>query len=172
MLLLILAEVRKMTSKRSLIAALIGFALMTAMPVVADAGGRQEPGAVVPIGHHYGWRNHTYYSPGLVCDDDGDDCHPAMQCDEDGDDCHSSWSDEDDDYEPYSGYEREYYPPSYYGGSTFIGRDAVPTYNSYHYNPGYDGAYNAPYYNNGTHGTTSPLLPLLLTLMAGSSGPR
>jgi hypothetical protein len=129
------------------------------MPVVSAAGGSQEPGAFVPIGHHYGWRNHTYYPPGLVCDEDGDDCH-------------SWWSDEDDDYEPYSGYEREYYPPSYYGGSAFSGHDAVPTYNSYRYNPGYDSAYNAPYYNNGSHGTTSPLLPLLLTLIAGSSGSR
>ena len=140
-----------MKLKQSLMAALVGIAMMISMPMVAAAHDRdadeyqgtqwQEPGAIVQIGHHYGWRNHANYSPGLVCDEDGDDCHSSM------------WSDDDDDCED------QYYDPSYYGGPAFNGR--VPTYNSYGYNSGYNDPYDTPYYDNGPYGTMSTLAPLL-----------
>lgn len=233
-----------MKSKQILTVALVGIAMIIAMPIVAaagdqEAGGYQDtqwqaPGGLIPVGHHYGWRNHANYDPGLVCDEDGDDCHDAVQCDEDGDDCHPAVQcDEDgDDCEPAIGYEGHYYGPSYYGGPAIGGRTGrllaaqarvsariararargdwhsvndgyrelraidgelyglgasrdnraysagsaftsptangllgrfagVPAYNSYSYNSGYNGAYNAPYSNNGTYGTMSTLVPLL-----------
>ncbi len=116
-----------MKSKQSLMAALVGIATMIAMPIAAAAGYQyadkyentqwQAPGAVIPVGHHYGWRNSASHNPDLICDEDGDDCHPAVQCDEDGDDCHSAvWPDEDDDEcEPSSRYEGQYYAQSYRG---------------------------------------------------------
>src|SRR5437899_592987 len=108
MLSLLLRGIRQMNAKQSLMAALVGIGTMIAMPLVATAGDRyagnyensrwQAPGAVMPVGHHHGWRNSAQYNPGLICDEDGDDCHPAIQCDEDGDDCHyATWPDGDDD---------------------------------------------------------------------------
>ena len=91
------------------------------------------------VGHHCGWRNHSNYNSNLICDDDGDDCYLAAWPDEDEDDC-----------EPYAEYEDQYYAPSY--------NDRA--YNN-DYNPGYDGAYNAPYDNDGTYGGLSALAPLL-----------
>ncbi len=141
-----------MKLKQSLMAALVAIAMMISMPIVAAAGDRdldeyqnaqrQEPGAIVHVGHHYGWRNHANYSPDLICDEDGDDCHSSIWSDDDDEDC-----------------EGQYYGPSYYGGPAFNGRGR--TYNSYDYNSGYDDAYDTPYYDNGPHGTTSTLAPLL-----------
>ena len=144
-------------------AALVGIAAMIAIPVTAYAGDRyayentqwQAPGAVIPVGHHYGWRNYTGYNSGLICDEDGDDCHPALQCDEDGDDCHYAWPDADDDYceggryygQRVPAYNRYRYDP--------------PAYNDYGYNQRYGGAYNDPYDNNGIYGGLSTLAPLL-----------
>ncbi len=143
-----------MKAKQSLMAALVGIATIIAMPIAAAAGDQhtewQGPGAVMRVGHHYGWRNHANDYSGLLCDEDGDDCHAAVQCDEDGDDCHSStWPGEDyDEFEPSTGYEDRYYAPS-----------GVPAYNSY--DSGYDRAYNGPYNNNGAYGSMSNLGPLL-----------
>src|SRR5260370_26514210 len=142
---------RQMKLKQSLMAALVGIAMMISMPMVAAARDRdadeyqnaqwQEPGAIVQVGHHYGWRNHANYSPGLICDEDGDDCHSSISSD-DGDDC-----------------EDQYSGPSYYGGPAFNGRGR--TYNSYDSNSGYDDAYDTPYSDNAPHGTMSTLAPLL-----------
>jgi hypothetical protein len=150
-----------MKSKQSLMAVLVGIAAMIAMPLVATAGDHyanyentwQAPGAVIPVGHHYGWRNSAHYNSGLVCDEDGDDCHPSLQCDADGDDCRPAVQcDADgDDCEPSGGYEGQYYTPSYRGRA----------YHNYDYNQGYGGAYNAPYDNNGAYGGLSTLAPLL-----------
>ena len=162
-----------MNAKQSVMAALLGIAAMIAMPLAASAGDRdadyvntnwQSPGAVIPVGHHYGWRNQANYNSGLVCDEDGDDCHPAAQCDEDGDDCRPALQcDADgDDCRPYTGY--QYYAPSYdyrrynnRGYNPGYGRQ----YDSYDYNPEYGGAYNAPYDNNGAYGGLSALAPFL-----------
>ena len=140
-----------MKVKQSLMAAIVGLATMIAMPIAADAGDQhtqwQAPGAVVLVGHHYGWRNHSNDYSGLACDEDGDDCQPAAQCDEDGDDCHSTvWPGEnDDEFEPPPQYQDRHYAP--------------PAYNSYDY--GYNGAYDRPYNNNGAYGSMSSLAPLL-----------
>ena len=141
-----------MKLKQSLMAALVGIAMMISMPIVAAAGDRdldeyqnaqrQEPGAIVHVGHHYGWRNHANYSPDLICDEDGDDCHSSIWSDDDDEDC-----------------EDQYYGPSYYSGPASDRR--VPTYNSYGYNSGPNDAYDTPYYDNGPHGTMSTLAPLL-----------
>lgn len=164
-----------MKLKQSLMAALVGVATMLAMPLAATAGDHyadyentQWPasGAVIPVGHHYGWRNSAPYNSGLVCDEDGDDCHPAIQCDADGDDCRPAvrCDADGDDCEPSSGYAGQYYAPSYnyrpynnYGQNSGYGRP----YNKDVYNPGYGGAYNAPYDNNGAYGGLSTLAPLL-----------
>src|SRR6266481_1392111 len=120
----------QMNSKQNLIAALLGIATMIAMPITASAF----------VGHHYGWRNDASCNHDLICDEDGDDCYSA------------AWPDEyEDDFEPYAGYENQYYAPSY--------NDRA--YNNYDYNPGYGGEYNAPYDNNGAYGGLSTLAPLL-----------
>jgi hypothetical protein len=165
-----------MNAKQSLMAALVGIATMIAMPLAAAAGDHyanyentqwQASGAVIPAGHHYGWRNRANYNPGMVCDEDGDDCHPALQCDEDDDDCRPAVQcDADgDDCEPSAGYSGQYYAPPYnyrkynnYGYNPGYGR---PYDNSYDYNSGYGSPYNAPYDNNGAYGGLSALAPLL-----------
>jgi hypothetical protein len=93
-----------MKAKQTLIAVMVGIATMIAMPIAAAA-----------------WGNQARYNSGLICDEDGDDCHAALQCDEDGDDCYpATWPGEDDDYfAPSAGYEDQYYAPSYYGGPEF-----------------------------------------------------
>ena len=174
-----------MNAKQSLMAAIVGIAAIIAMPLAASAGGYhgdnyantqwQARGAVMPVGHHYGWRNSANNNSGLVCDADGDDCHPAVQCDADGDDC-----------QPSSGYEGQYYgqrapaynnyrynPPSYNNRGYDQGYGSgygAPAYNDHDYNQGYGGgAYNAPYDNNGAYAGTyggasgglSTLAPLL-----------
>lgn len=165
-----------MKARQGLMAALVGIATIIAMPMAATAGEYessqwQASGAVVPAGHHYGWRNRAQYNPGLVCDEDGDDCHPAVQCDEDGDDCRPAVQcDADgDDCRPYSGYQGQYYAPSYRGrgyrnydynpgyGSGY----GAPAYNDYGYNQGYGGPYNTLYGNNAAFGGLSTLAPLL-----------
>ena len=176
-----------MNAKQSLMAALVGIASMVAMPLAASAGGYannyentqwQAPGAVIPVGHHNGWRNRANYNSGLVCDADGDDCHPALQCDADGDDCRPAVQcDADgDDCEPSAGYgyQGQYNAPSYRGRSynnyrynnydynSGYGRGyRAPAYNNYDYNSGYGGPYNAPYGNNQAYGGLSTLAPLL-----------
>ncbi len=169
-----------MKTKQSLMAALVGIAGMIAMPLAATAGDHyankyentqwQERGAVIPAGHYYGWRNRANNS-GLICDEDGDDCHPALQCDEDGDDCRPAVQcDADgDDCEPSTGYEGQSYTPSHrgraynnYGYNPGYGRGyGAPAYQNYDYNSGYGGAYNAPYDNNGAYGGLSTLAPML-----------
>lgn len=158
-----------MNAKQSLMAALVGIAAIIAIPVAASAGDRyayentqwQAPGAVIPVGHHYGWRNYTGYNSGLVCDEDGDDCHPALQCDEDGDDCRPTmpWDEDGDDCEPYGGYESQYYGHRVPAYNDY--RYNPPAYNNYGYNQGYGGAYNDPYDNSGIYGGLSTLAPLL-----------
>jgi len=180
MLSLLLRGIRQMNAKQSLMAALVGIAAMIAMPIAASAGGYgdnyentrwQASGAVIPVGHHYGWRNHANYNSGLICDEDGDDCHPAVQCDEDGDDCRPAVQcDADgDDCHPYTGYgyQGQYYAPSYrgrtYNNHRYNNYDSGygRQYNNYDYNSGYGGTYNAPYDNNGAYGGLSTLAPLL-----------
>ena len=163
-----------MKSKQSLMAALVGIAAMIAMPLAATAGEHyvnnyenaqwQERGAVIPAGHHYGWRNPAQYNSGQVCDRDGDDCQPAVRCDADGDDCQSS-----------TGYEGQYYgrqAPAYNQGyNSGYGRAyGAPSYDNYDYNQpayrnnGYSQGYGSPYnspYNNGSYGGMSSLAPLL-----------
>ena len=164
-----------MNAKRSLMAAIFGIATMIAMPLAAVAGDhytemyentqRQAYGAIIPVGHH-GWRNSTGYNPNLICDEDGDDCHPAMDYDADRDDCAPPAG---------YGYEGQYNAPSYrgraydnqnYDYNPGYGRAyGAPAYNNYGYNQGYTGAYNSPYDNNGTYAGTygglSTLAPLL-----------
>jgi hypothetical protein len=82
-----------MQSKQSLMAALLGIAMVIAMAIAAA-------GQVIPVGHHYGWRNHANDYPGLICDEDGDDCHSLLESDE-----------EDDDCDAVGGYEDQYYVP-------------------------------------------------------------
>src|SRR5260370_1135077 len=115
-----------MKLKQSLMTALIGIAMMIAMPVAAAAGNQhsdeyqdlhwQAPGPVIPVGHHYGWRNHSHYDSALICDEDGDDCHSSM------------WSDdEEDDCEPFAGYEDQDYSSSYYNNRAY---PAAPAFSS------------------------------------------
>jgi hypothetical protein len=47
-----------MQSKQSLMAALLGIAMVIAMAIAAA-------GQVIPVGHHYGWRNHANDYPGF-----------------------------------------------------------------------------------------------------------
>ena len=163
-----------MKAKQSLMAALVGIATMITMPIAASAGDWnayentrwQAQGAVIPVGHHHGWRNSARYNNGLVCDEDGDDCHAAIQCDEDGDDCRPEMRcDADgDDCEPYTGYESQYYAPqrpAYDYNRYNYNSYNPPAYDNYGYNQRYGGAYNAPYDNNGTYGGLSTLVPLL-----------
>ena len=118
-----------MKAKQSLIAALVGIATMIAIPIAASAF----------VGHHYGWRNSASCNHDLICDEDGDNCYSA------------AWPDEyEDDFEPYAGYEDQYYAPS----------NNDRAYNYQDYNSGY-GAYDAPYDNNGASGGLSTLAPLL-----------
>ena len=145
-----------MKAKRSLMAAIVGIATMIAMPLVALAGDRytemyenipqQAYGAIIPVGHH-GWRNSTSYNPNLICDEDGDDCHPAMDYDADRDDC-----------APPAGYGYEgQYTPSY--------RGRAYDNQNYDYNPGYGRGYGAPAYNNygSTRDTAARTTPLTTT---------
>jgi hypothetical protein len=143
-----------MKAKEGLMAALVGIAMLAVIPIVAAAGDQnvdeyqdtewQAPGAVIPVGHHYGWRNRGRYNPGLICDEDGDDCHDAVQCDQDGDDCQAAvqCDGDGDDCEPFTGYQGRHY-------------------DSYGYNSGYNGGYDTPYYNDGRYGSMSNLAPLL-----------
>jgi hypothetical protein len=155
-----------MNAKQSLMAALVGFAAMIAMPIAASAGGYhpdryqntrwQAPSAVVAVGHYYGWQNSTSHNYNLICDEDGYDNYGA-------------WPDENYDYGSSAGYDDHYYAPSYrdraYNNYSYNSRNARPYnnygYNSYDYNSGYRGAYNAPYGNNGANGGLSALMPLL-----------
>jgi hypothetical protein len=180
-----------MKVKQSLMAGLVGIAAMIAMPLAASAGGYypgnyqntrwQASGALVPVGHYYGWRNHANYNSNLICDEDGDNRYSAARPDEN-----------DQDYEPYAGYQDQYRAPSYrdraynnYSYNSGYGRPynnngynsydynsgynrayGAPAYNNYGYNQGYGGAYNAPYdnngaYGNGANGGLSTLIPLL-----------
>lgn len=92
-----------MTSKQSLIAALLGIVAMIAMAIAAGAGDRceheytdtqwQEPSALIPVGHPDARRDRANFGR------DGDD-----------DSCDSSiWSD-DDDCKPFDGYESRLNP--------------------------------------------------------------
>ena len=92
-----------MTSKQSLIAALLGIGALIAMTIVAVAGDRhpheyidtqwQEPSALIPIGHHNARRDRA----SLGRDEDDDSCDSSM------------WSD-DDDCKPFAGYESQLNP--------------------------------------------------------------
>src|ERR1700687_5764644 len=134
-----------MNAKQSLMAAIVGIAAIIAMPLAASAGGYhgdnyantqwQARGAVMPVGHHYGWRNSANNNSGLVCDADGDDCHPAVQCDADGDDC-----------QPSSGYEGEHYGKQARAYNNY--RYNPPSYNNRGYDQGYGSGYGAPAYND------------------------
>ena len=92
-----------MTSKQSLIAALLGIVALIAMAIVAVAGDRyaheyadaqwQEPSALIPIGHHNARRDRANFGR----DEDDDSCDSSM------------WFDEDD-CKPFAGYDSQLNP--------------------------------------------------------------
>jgi hypothetical protein len=86
-----------MKVRRSLIATLVGIAMMIAMPIAVATG------AVILIGHHDRWQSQDSYDSDLVFDEDGNDCYTA------------TWPGEDDNYfGPSAGDEDLYYALSYH----------------------------------------------------------
>jgi hypothetical protein len=91
-----------MTSKQSLVAALLGVVALIAMAIVAVAGDRhagqyadtqwQEPSALIPVGHAHALRDRVNFGR----EEDDDSCDSSM------------WS--DDDCQPFAGYESQVNP--------------------------------------------------------------